>query len=293
MSAAPSSSSSGLGQLSLLAHITYHDSNTTNPGSSQAMKLSTGWRDFCYVAIVKLFEEMETRYTAFGRVDVVVDVNQGHGYVDHLRRWPISRLPVAASRVTVRVDVHQKSELSHPFRLAWMHRAHMTAKLDAYDWFMSIEGDTFVPARAMAAQVALAPSLYEQHKMVLGFVRLCNDTEGRSFYSDITKPVPRSSVLTLSGFSGRGFVAPQNSYAAVWAYPRTVMRDFMRSEDWPEGTKRKVAGMRERAAWGWRHGKIVTLADDSALRIYHLGKSGIYLVRVRGHNTLPAEKMIV
>ena len=34
------------------------------------------------------------------------------------------------------------------------------------------------------------------------------------------------------------------------------------------------------------------LADDPSLRIYHLGKSGPYLVRVRGHNTLPAGQLV-
>ena len=203
-----------------------------------------------------------------------------------------SRLP-PASRLSVRVDEHDKSKLTHPFRLAWMHRIHIAKKIDEYDWFMSIEGDTFVPARAMATQVALAQALFEKHRMLLGFVRLCNDTQGRSFYSDITRPVKRSSVLTLAGFDNHAFVAPQNTYAAVWAYPQVVMRAFMQSNDWPEGTKRAVRGMRERAAWGWRHGNIVTLADDASLRIYHLGKSGIYLTRVRGHNTLPADNMIV
>ena len=135
--------------------------------------------------------------------------------------------------------------------------------------------------------------LFEKHQILLGFVRLCNDTEGRSFYSDITKPVARSSVVRLPGIEGHSFIVPQNSYAAVWAYPQAAMRGFVQSIDWPEGTRRLVRGMRERAAWGWRHGKIMTLADSPALRIYHLGKSGPYLVRVRGHNTLPADSMVV
>ena len=274
-----------------LVHITYHDSNTTNPGSSQALKLSKGWRDFCFDAIVQQFEEMERGYVAFRRVDVVVDKRR-----PWLRRMSPSLAGISLAngiKGLVRVDVHQRSTLTHPFRLAWMHRAQMESKLDAYDWFMSIEGDTFVPARAMATQVALAPMLFEKHQILLGFVRLCNDTEGRSFYSDITKPVARSSVVRLPGIEGHSFIVPQNSYAAVWAYPQAAMRGFVQSIDWPEGTRRLVRGMRERAAWGWRHGKIMTLADSPALRIYHLGKSGPYLVRVRGHNTLPADSMVV
>ena len=39
----------------------------------------------------------------------------------------------------------------------------------------------------------------------------------------------------------RHFVPPQSTYAAVWAYPRSVMRDFVKSPQWrgkgPDGTQ--------------------------------------------------------
>ena len=278
------------GGLSLLAHVTYYDSNATQAtaGASLSLKSSSGWRDFCFGAVAQMLEEMESAYP-FARIDVVMDVNEGNAYQQRLRDWPHRRSP-PASRVSVRVEEHAKSKLSHPFRLAWMHRTHMGSQVEAYDWFLSAEADTFVPARAMVSQVALAELLYERHRSLLGFVRLCNDTKGRSFYSDITKPVPRSAVVQYPGLGA--FVPPQNSYAAVWAYPRSIMRAFVQSADWMP-TLHTTRAMRERAAWGWRHGRILTLADDPSLRIYHLGKSGPYLVRVRGHNTLPAAKMVV
>ena len=279
------------GRLSLLAHITYYDSNLTQPtsGASTSLKSSSSWRDFCFGAVVQLLEEMESAYTFFHSIDAVVDVNEGNAYQNRLRKWPHRRAP-RASRVSVRIDEHARAKMSHPFRLAWMHRAHMANQVESYDWFLSAEADTFVPARAMAAQVALAEQLFERHRALLGFVRLCNDTLGRSFYSDITKPVARSAVLRLPGLGA--FVPPQNTYAAVWAYPRSIMREFVRSQDWLP-TLHTTRAMRERAAWGWRHGRILTLAEDPSLRIYHLGKSGPYLVRVRGHNTLPAARMVV
>jgi hypothetical protein len=282
----------------LLAHLTYHDSNSSNLGSSPSLKTSAAWRRFCYSVVVKQLQEMEARYTPFSHIDVVVDANEGNGFVEDLRDW--SRANANAehahgpARVSVRVDVHKRQKLGHPFQLAWMHRAHMLKQLEEYDWFMSLEGDTFVPARAMLAQIRLAQPLYEQHHMLLGFVRLCNDTQNRSFYSDITKPASRSLAKVLPDL-GITIVPPQNTYAAVWAYPRMVMRAFAQSDDWHGGAlARRVAGMRERAAWGWRHytGRIVTLVDDPSLRIYHVGKSGPYLVRVRGHNTLPADRLV-
>jgi hypothetical protein len=278
------------GSLSMLAHVTYHDSNQTQltAGASSSLKSSSGWREFCFGALVQQLEEIESAYVHFRRVDVVVDVNEGNAFQEQLLAWPLARSP-PATRVTIRIDVHPRAKLSHPFRLAWMHRAHMGSKVEAYDWFFSAESDTFVPARAMATQVALAEQLYARHHSALGFVRLCNDTSGRSFYSDITKPISRSRVTHLPGLGD--FVAPQMSYAAVWAYPRSVMRAFISSEDWLP-TLHTTRGMRERAAWGWKSGRIVTLADDPSLRIYHLGKSGPYWVRVRGHNTLPAHRMV-
>ena len=278
------------GGLSLLTHVTYYDSNKTQvtAGASTKLKSSSSWRDFSFDALVQMLEEMESAYSVFARIDVVIDVNEGNAYKDRVRDWPHRRSP-PASRVRVRIEEHPNSKLDHPFRLAWMHRGHMGTSVNEYDWFLSAEADTFVPARAMAAQVALAERLYKTHKALLGFVRLCNDSNGHSFYSDITKPVPRSKVIELSGLGH--FVPPQNTYAAVWAYPQSVMRDFVRSEDWMP-TLHTTRAMREKAAWGWRHGRILTLSDDPSLRIYHLGKSGPYLVRVRGHNTLPAARMI-
>ena len=75
--------------------------------------------------------------------------------------------------MAVRVAEHS---LNHPFQLAWMHRKHMRTQLERYDWFLSVEGDTLVPACAMATQVAMAPLLWQQHSMLLGFVRVVNDT---------------------------------------------------------------------------------------------------------------------
>lgn len=272
--------------LSLLAHVTYHDSNATKAGG--AYKAGLAWRNYCFSAVLRLLEEMEAAYTPFKRIDVVVDTNEGNAYAEQLLSWQATRTS-SPSRVTVQVAVHERRKLSHPFQLAWMHRESMTRLLEAYDWFMSVEADTLVPGLAMETQVALATTLYEQHGLVLGFVRLVNDSHGRSFYSDITKPVPRGLIVNLPGLGA--FVTPQNSYAAVWAYPQPVMRAFMRSSDWlPK--QQSSRGMRERAAWGWRHAKIVTLAQGNGLRIYHLGKSGMYLERVRGHNSLPASMLV-
>ena len=276
----------------LLAHITYFDKNETKgvSGKTSALKTSAFWRDFNFKAVVRLLEEMESTYDAFKRVDVVVDVNEEHSYRDRLLDWRGARhassREASSSRVRIAIAAHR---LTHPFQLAWKHREHMAASLDRYDWFLSAEADTLVTGRAMATQVALAPMLYERHTMLLGFTRVVNDTQGRCFFSDIVKSASRKSAFTLDGLGT--FVEPTNTYAAVWAYPRSVMKGFVASGDW-NPRLRSTRGMRERAAWGWRHARIVTLVDDGALRIFHLGKSGPFLVVERGHNAWPAEKLV-
>jgi hypothetical protein len=278
----------------LLAHVTYYDSNVTAGVSSRtsALKTSSSWRDFCFNAVVRTLSEMVDSYEMFRAVDVVVDVNEQNQYQQRLRAWISNHthrrhhLAEPSRRVRVMIAAHQ---LSHPFRLAWVHREHMATRLSQYDWFMSVEGDTLVPAVAMATQVAIAPPLYARHGLLLGFTRVVNDTSGRSFFSDIVKPAAKGDVVEFDGLGK--FVTPTNTYAAVWAYPSAVMRPFTESEDWMPRL-RSTRGMRERAAWGWRHGKIVTLVDSSTLRIYHVGKSGPFLVRERGHNSWPAEKLV-
>ena len=301
----------------LLAHITYFDASVTAGVDSRtsAVKTSAAWRDFNFNAVVRLLDEMECAYDSFAMIEAVVDVNEGHAYQDRLRQWRASACPVAAApatstsaaralaaadghassppsssrgRVAVRVAAHT---LAHPFRLAWAHREHMAAELEKFDWFLSVEGDTLVPGRAMAAQVALAPTLYAKHGLLLGFTRVVNDSAGNSFFSDIVRPAARSTILALDGLGD--FVTPTNTYAAVWAYPRNVMRAFVKSSDWqPELNTKTIRGMRERAAWGWRHGHIVTPVHGNALRIYHLGKSGAYHVKQRGHNVWPVDKLV-
>ena len=107
-----------------------------NRWKTSALKTSANWRDFNFAALTRFLEEMEETYVAFSRVDVVVDVNEGNSYQERVRQWRSSHS--AAARVHVHVTAHL---LSHPFRLAWVHREHMASAIEQYDWFMSAEAD--------------------------------------------------------------------------------------------------------------------------------------------------------
>jgi hypothetical protein len=286
----------------LLAHVAFFDAGSTptaGAGTSSTASSSAGgatgktsafWRTFNFNAVTLLLAEMEVGYTAFRRVDAVIDVNPKNAFQEQLRNW---RLPLTdtrgAGRVWVQVVAHYN--LSHPFRTTWAHRAHMQGQLERYDWFLYTEADVFVPGTSVLEQTRLALPLYARRQKPLGFTRMVNDTAGRLFFSDIRRPVTRSSVFSEPGLGA--FAPPDNSYAAAWMYPQLIMREFIRSRDWLP-VLRTIHGMRERAGRGWGSAGIVVRVDDPApLRVFHVGKSGVfYNSNRRGFNTLPAQKLL-
>lgn len=276
----------------MLAHITFHNENRT----SQI--------DFVnYNAVLATLEEMETGYTAFRRIDVVIDSNPINAFVRQLRHWTAER---QAQRVHVRVSVH--SHLPHPFLLAWAHREHMerAVRNGRFDWYFYTEADVFVPSIAMRTQVDIAPELYARSELMLGFARVSNDSRGQQFYSDIRRSAVRMALLEVEGLGT--FVHPQYTYAAAWAYPRAIMRDWLRNRTGWNYTAGKI--VRERAGWGWTMShplKPVTARNivlcvachagrasytAASLLVVHVGKSGPFFIRARGHNTLPVDALV-
>lgn len=250
------------------------------------LKSSSLWRNFTFAAVTRLLKEMDERYTMFERVDVVVDVNSLNSFQNQLRSWAATSL--SAQRVVLQVAVHHN--LSHPYRTTWAHRAHVASHIHAYDWFLYTEADVFVPAGSMRAQVELAPTLYARSRKLLGFTRMVSNMEGDLFFSDIRQPVKSTSAFVEANLGTFGI--PDNAYAAAWAYPRQIMVEFVQSKDWlPE--LRSTRGMREKAGVGWRSGAIVVRLDNlTALRVFHVGKSGIFYMRRRGFNSLPAQDLL-
>jgi hypothetical protein len=292
-------------RMRLLAHVAFFDAGDAAAAAAAAKakqaaahrpkladtgksKMSPFWRSFTFNAVVNLLNEMETGYTMFERVDAVIDVNSLNAFQQQLSVWTPPGRADAQRRVFVHVDVHHN--LSHPFRTTWAHRKHVAAHLEAYDWFLYTEADVFVPAVAMRAQIEIAIPLFETRQRPLGFTRMVNNSFGELFFSDVRKPVERSTIFTEPGLGTFG--SPDNSYAATWAYPQRIMRHFMQSRDWLP-VLRTTQGMREKAGTGWRSGRVVVRLDDvTALRVFHVGKSGVFYARHnRGFNTLPAERL--
>ena len=287
----------------MLAHITFHNENSTNAISM-----------INYNAVLSTLHEMETGYTLFRRIDAAIDVNPTNAFVRDLRRWDVQHgASSTAGRVRVHVRVH--SALQHPFLLAWAHREHMarSIRLEKHDWYFYGEADVFVPAIAMRMQVEVCPPLYEQRRLLLGFARVSNDTAGHQFYSDIRRSAIRQALEEVRDLGT--FVHPTYTYAATWAYPRNVMRDWLQDGRGWNYTAGKI--VRERAGWGWAIGSPTapTASRDILLcvachaprasapqpgEVYteqsslvtHVGKSGSFFARVRGHNTLPVGMLV-
>ena len=283
--------------MKLLAHIAFFDPGTRASSSMDSAaelsskigptsKVSAFWRTFNYNAVTALLIEMDAAYNMFQTIDAVIDVNPSNGFQHLLRSWPPNG---GRRRVHVQVTVHHN--MSHPFRTTWAHRAHMQAHLEQYDWFLYTEGDVFVPASAVLAQTQLALPLYTRRHRPLGFTRMVNDSRGRLFFSDIRRPVSRSTAFSEPSLGT--FAQPDNAYAASWLYPQVVMRAFVQSHDWYP-VLRTTRGMREKAGVGWRSAGIVVRVDDPApLRVFHVGKSGIFYPGNRhGFNSLPADQLV-
>ena len=110
---------------------------------------------------------------------------------------------------------------------------------------------------------------------------------------------PRSALLSVDGLGT--FLRPQQSYSAVWTYPRQIVRQWM-ADDPDEFfyRARSFKLLRERASWGWRstsHEIVVCVATPQGHKaadahVVHVGKSGVHFARVRGHNTLPVEQLV-
>lgn len=286
--------------MKLLAHVAFYDAGEPGrparplAGATKAspalskLKASAQWRSFTFGAVTSLLMEMEMRYVMFEQVLAVIDVNPANTFQQDLLAWTP---PAHGSSRRVTVAVHAHHNLSHPFRTTWAHRIHMAANVEEYDWFLYSEADVFVPALAMRTQVELAWALYQRRHTSLGFTRMVNNSKGELFFSDIRQPVKRDSIFTEPGLGTFG--SPDNCYAASWAYPREMLKLFMQSNDWLP-VLRTSYGMRERAGLGWPSGGgVVRLDDPASLRVFHLGKSGVFYMRhKRGFNTLPANRLV-
>ena len=256
--------------------------------ANHVLKSDWSWREHIFGCLQASLSEMEARYTMFTMVQAVVDVNAENEFVDRLRAFAAAnlthrvRLEVRRASSASQIGDRPLMKLDAPFDLSWVHRDDMERRLSDYDWFMYAEEDTLVPAAAMQEAIRLAEPLYNATGRTLGFVRTVKKDNGREFYADMRRYVPRAWFFRLPGLGV--FASPTFPFSAAWAYPRVIMRDFVSDPQWRAVGKdvraSAAAGFREcgaRArARGLRTNCSVLTAAPHRLRVIHLAHCGKY-----------------
>ena len=258
----------------------------SHPKILRRLKSDTERRDRVYKAVLTTLREMDERYVAhFAQIHAVIDANAGNMYVARLREF-------AARLQRVHAEVRVHSNLQTNYHLPWAHRAPMEAKLDEFDWFLYAEDDTFVPIAAMRQQLRLAEPLYREQGKLLSFARVANDSKGKLYFADLGS---RQNVSHLFRFRDMSFGSMTFSFAASWAYPKRIMRDFVRSEQWrvPVDTR----DLRASAGWGYVRPEMCTSRQQTIqpcqgcpgcavlpypspdAAVYHLTQCGDWYVR--------------
>jgi hypothetical protein len=132
------------------------------------------------------------------------------------------------------VRVHVHPDLAHPFDLTWAHRKHMASSLDAFDYFMYLEDDIYVPSQTFAAWVRRSESVYERG-YIHGFLRVEFDPAGRPTSSDWRRAARRPHAIEIDGVK---YIRPEWFYQACWVYSRAAMQRFVSTAAWTRGIHR-------------------------------------------------------
>jgi hypothetical protein len=159
------------------------------------------------------------------RLLVVVDSNTN----DVSERLAALSLP---KHCQLRVDVH--ADLPHPFDLTWAHRKHMASSLDAFDYFMYLEDDIYVPWQTFAAWLRRSESVYRRG-YIHGFLRVEFDLAGRATSSDWRRVAKRPNAIEIEGVK---YIRPEWFYQACWVYSRAAMQRFVSTAAWTRGIHR-------------------------------------------------------
>lgn len=142
-------------------------------------------------------------------VDIIIDAN-------------VEGLEVTGENLTT---VHHVS-LEHPFHLCWCHRRHIRDRLEAYDWFMYIEDDIFLPFANFQRYMTNFQTLWPN--FVPSFIRV-EEFSGEEYVLDVTERQSFAPVIP-------SFCTLNSPYHGFWIMPRRALKqtmtpDFVRLSD--------------------------------------------------------------
>lgn len=171
----------------------------------------------------------------FSTVDIVVDTNS-----------EISK------QVCIKIDPEITclvyDNLDHPFHLTWVHRDHMAARLNEYDFFMYVEDDIYIPWKAVVEWHRNTLRLRESG-FLCGFLRI-EKTPVRQ------RPVASDFVCSehyeMIDVGGKKYINPSYPYSACWLYSQRQMLEFVDTAAWTTDFS-SLDYIREKAAVGMTH----------------------------------------
>lgn len=194
----------------------------------------------------------------FSVVDVFVDVNAEHRFVDVIKACG-----------PVHIEVH--TTLAHPFTLTYKHRDRISKHIDEYDWFLYTEDDMTVPPAAMVAHMDMCKRT--PRPCSVGFARIVKDTRGVLFFSDVRRPVKRCPAVGKHPC----LVECDNAYSAVWMHDGEDTKQLLHH----------IPRSREQAASSFATRIPCNVLSSNAV-VYHTTYSGKgYFKHRAGFHTLP------
>lgn len=147
-------------------------------------------------------------------------------------------------RLTVRVEVHR--DLAHPFDLTWAHRKHMAGAVEAFDYFMYLEDDIYVPWQTFEAWLRRSESV-SRRGFIHGFLRVETDLAGNPVSSDWRRHSRRPAMIKIDGVT---YIRPEWFYQACWVYSRSMLQRFLRTDAWTRGCHTWSSVVRNHRAGG-------------------------------------------
>lgn len=183
----------------LLVCISHHDS----PGRLQYLE--------------RVLDELEKYRVSY---EVVIDTNLvGIG---------------TAPRVADNITTVAHPNLEHPFLLCWLHRQHMKAAIENFEWFLYLENDLLLSFENFKHYQENFEMLWPN--FVPSFLRT-ETIDGEEFALDVTRRQPRVPIVVQD----RVFCTLSEPYHALWCLPQSTLKETMRGDFTRMSTSREIA----------------------------------------------------
>jgi len=243
-------------------------------------KTSSIRRDAVYHTLSKTLKEIN-KYEVFSEINVRIDTNSKI----QASNFNLKELTL---KPKFKIDIIHHS-VKNPFLLTWVHRSFVAANIANYDWVMYLEDDIIVPVSSVNEYMKWSVSLYKYRNKLLHFVRVVKDKNEKMFFGDLRRPVRYTELFK---FNDSLFGSMSYSYSAVWMYPKIIMKDFVKHQDWSR--PRIKHDLRASASFGFMNHPmcntkcLITIYPCDNLKVFHVLASGKWYHR--SHTTSLAFK---